>query len=313
MSPMRPNLSVPARSTTLAEFLTESPHAFTRHELVRAWSRRQLDQALTAGFVTKLFTGVYCGTSHATEPRVKGEALNLWQPSGAVTGTHALHLYASRIDPPRHTDYVLPHGQHLDAPAWVRLHQTGPIPVRIFTQGVECVQMPRALLDAWRYAAPSKRRNVLWEALWARACTWRQLQAELRRTARVAGRRDLERVLGWFEDGATTPLEVRAQYETFADARFRKFEWQVELSLPTRRATPDMLHRRSMVVVELEGDNYHSTREARDADRERRTDLAAAGYTVVCFGWRDVFDRPQWCRERLLDVVTSKLARSASG
>lgn len=176
--------------------------------------------------------------------------------------------------------------------------------------GVACTLPAQALLDAWRYSKPEDRRNLLWEALWARVCTWRQLQVEVERTSRVAGRRDLTRVLSWFEGGATTPLEVKAQYETFADARFRDFEWQVELSLPTRVATPDMLHRATKVAVELDGDTYHSTRAARDADRERRTDLAAAGYTVVGFGWRDVFDRPRWCRERLLATVAACAARS---
>lgn len=310
---MRPNLSASALSLTLTEFLTENPHAFTRHELVRAWSRRQLDQALATGIVTRLLTGVYCASSHAARPRVAGEALNLWQPIGAVTGALALHLYAPRLAPPPRADYVLPHGRHLDAPGWVRLHQTGPTHARIFAQSVACVEMPRALLDAWRYAAPGDRRNLLWEALWARVCTWRQLVRELERTTRVAGRRDLERVLSWFEGGATTPLEVRAQYETFADARFRDFTWQVDLRVGSRRYTVDMFHRPARLVVELDGDAHHSTRQVRDDDRERQTNLTAAGYIVVRFGWRDVFDRPAWCRKRLLQVLDYQQGRSARG
>jgi very-short-patch-repair endonuclease len=71
-----------------------------------------------------------------------------------------------------------------------------------------------------------------------------------------------------------------------------------------------MLHRRAAVVVELDGDRYHSTRQARDNDRERQTDLAAAGFMVIRFGWRDVADRPAWCRERLLRSVNARLARA---
>ncbi|WP_159448725.1 endonuclease domain-containing protein [Demequina sp. NBRC 110053] len=178
----------------------------------------------------------------------------------------------------------------------------------ILAGGVPSVEMPRALLDAWRYAPAAERRNVLWEALWARVCTWRQLWRELERTPQVAGRRDLERVLGWFAEGATTPLEVRARHEVFADARFREFEWQVPVALPHRRATVDMLHRCAMVAVELDGDRYHSTRHARDDDRERQTDLVAAGLVVLRFGWADITQRPEWCRERLLTTVAGRLA-----
>ncbi|WP_156162288.1 DUF559 domain-containing protein [Demequina iriomotensis] len=297
----------PPPPATLAGFLASSPHAYPRDQLVRRWSRRQLDNATRDRLVVRLLTGVYCGAAYARDLVVRAEALHLWQPRGVVTGATALHLYDRSLPAPDRIDLVVPHGQRLAVPAWVRLHQCGPSRSTIDASGVASVPMPRALLDAWRHAPQIDRRDVLWEPLWRRVCTWRQLRGELERTARVAGRRDLERVLGWFAEGATTPLEVRARHETFAGARFRDFEWQVPLVLPSRRAVPDMLHRRAKVAVELDGDRYHSTREARNADRERRTDLAAAGYAVVGFGWTDVTERPAWCRERLLAVVASRL------
>lgn len=305
---MRPLPDPVSPRMSISDYLAANPHAYTRAELVRHWSRRQLDNGLGGRGLARLLTGVYCGAAHTKDPIVRGEALGLWQPRGAVTGLCALNLYSPSLPVADRFDFVVPHGQRLDVPPWVRLRQTGPIRWTILASGVSSVPMPRALLDAWRYSAPPERRNVLWEALWARVCTWREVACELERAPRVAGRRDLERVLGWFAEGATTPLEVRAKHETFADPRFREFEWQVTLTLPTRRAAPDMLHRRAKVVVELDGDRYHSTRAARDADRERRTDLVAAGYAVVGFGWNDITLRPAWCRERLLTVVAGRLS-----
>lgn len=295
----------------LAAFLEHSPHAYARHELTGAWSRRQLDAALRSGSATRLLTGVYCGTTHAGSQMVRAEALVLWQPAAALTGTAALHLYAPHLPAPGRSDFVVPLGHRVSAPPWARAHQTAPRRGFVLAQGVRCVEMPRALLDAWRFAPPRDRRTLLWEALWAKVCTWRQLARELERAPRVAGRRDLERVLAWFAEGATSPLEVRAKHETFADARFREFEWQAPLSLSTRRVRPDLLHRRAMVAIELDGDRYHSTREARDADRERRTDLTAAGYAVLGFGWRDIVDRPAWCRERVLTTVAGRIQHPA--
>ncbi|WP_062132144.1 endonuclease domain-containing protein [Demequina aestuarii] len=176
-------------------------------------------------------------------------------------------------------------------------------------QGVSCTVPERALLDAWRYAAPADRRNLLYEALWARVCTWQALARESARSPRVAGRRDLDRVLRWFKEGATSPLEVRAKHETFADARFRDFEWQADLRLASRRATVDMLHRAAKVVVELDGDLYHSAREARDHDRDRQNDLAEAGYLTVRLGWDDIVRRPERSRQRVLAVVAGRLSR----
>ncbi len=293
----------------LADYLRDNAHAFTRAQLLAGWSRHQLDASLSIRTVVRLLPDVYASADHVHNAVVMGDALNLWAPRGLVTGRLALHLYSSELAPPITAHLVVPNGDRMDAPPWVRVHQTGPLGQSCAPQSVRCTTPERALLDAWRHAAPRDRRDLLYAALWARVCTWRQLRREAARAPRVAGRRDLERVLGWFAGGATSPLEVRAQHETFADARFRDFEWQVDLRLGSRRATADMLHRRAMLVVELDGERYHSSRKDQIDDRNRDVDLAAAGYLTVRLGWDDVVRRPQWCRERLLSIMAARLER----
>jgi very-short-patch-repair endonuclease len=293
----------------LADYLRHNAHAFTRAQLLAGWSRHQLDASLSIRTVVRLLPDVYASADHVHHAVVMGHALNLWAPRGLVTGRLALHLYSSELPPPVTADLVVPNGDRMDAPPWIRVQQTGPLGQSCAPQAVRCTTPERALLDAWRFATPEDRRNLLYEALWARVCTWRQLRREAARAPRVAGRRDLERVLGWFAGGATSPLEVRAQHDTFADARFRDFEWQVDLRLGSRRATADMLHRGAKLVVELDGERYHSSRKDRNDDRNRDVDLAAAGYLTVRLGWDDVVRRPQWCRERLLAVLASRLER----
>ncbi|WP_160297603.1 endonuclease domain-containing protein [Demequina salsinemoris] len=224
----------------------------------------------------------------------------------------ALHLRNAALPRPVTADLTSDKGDPLHPPPRVRVHQRGVPRTSSSFRGVDCVTTERALLDAWRFAAPDERHAVLWEALWARVCTWRQLKRELDRAQRVAGRRDLDRLLGWFAAGATSPLEARAKHEVFTGAQFREFEWQVELVLPTRRPQVDMLRRPAGVIVELDGDAYHSTRAARDEDRNRQTDLVAAGFVVVRFGWRDIVDRPAWCRETVRTVVAGRLAAASS-
>ncbi len=82
----------------------------------------------------------------------------------------------------------------------------------------------------------------------------------------------------------------------------------MKLRVGSRRAYADMLHRGAMLVVELDGERYHGPRKAQQLDRTRDTDLAAAGYLTVRFGWDDVVYRPAWCRERLLAVVAARLS-----
>jgi len=241
-----------------------------------------------------------------------GEAANLWVPSGLVTGALALHLYSPSLPAPGVIDLVVPPGLHMRAPTWVRAHQTH-LP-RSFgaAQGVRCVVAERALLDAWRFAAAPYRTPTLYEALWARTCSWRQLAAELRRTSRVPARRELEHTLAWFAKGSTSPLEVRARRDVLAGRRFAEFEWQASLTVGSRMAVADMLHRAAKVVVELDGAHHHQRASTWHADRARDVDLAAAGYITVRFGWDDIVRRPDWCQARLVEVVVSRIARPVS-
>ncbi|WNM23807.1 endonuclease domain-containing protein [Demequina capsici] len=305
---MRPFLALSPPAASLSDLLGRSAHAFTRDEVLARWPRSELDRCLAGGTATRILPGVYCAPAHRNGRLVLGESLNLWVPRGLVTGELALSLYSEALPVPETADLVVPYGSRVRNPTWVRVMQRAPVAVESGPRGVRCVIAARAAVDAWSNAAPRERRELLYLALWNRACTWRQVRRELARTPRIRGRHDLERVLGWFAEGATSPLEVRAKHEVFTGTRFAELEWQVDLRLPTRKPTVDILHRRARVIVELDGDTYHSTRKARDEDRNRQTDLIAAGFVVIRFGWRDIVDRPEWCRERVLTVVAQRLS-----
>jgi very-short-patch-repair endonuclease len=55
----------------------------------------------------------------------------------------------------------------------------------------------------------------------------------------------------------------------------------------------DFLWRRSGLIVETDGYRYHSGRAAFEHDHRRQARLAAAGYEVLRFTWRQVLDDPQ--------------------
>ncbi|MFW2513187.1 endonuclease domain-containing protein [Demequina sp. SO4-13] len=306
---MRPIPGLVQLGDGLQAFLAANAHAFSRADILEHWTRTSLEHEVADGNASRILPGVYCGAVHQASALVRGEALNLWHPAGLVTGPLALRLYSDALPTPRLADIRVIDGFRPRVPAWVRCRQGRPMRAHSLPHGVACTAPERALLDAWRFSPSGDRRNLLYEALWARVCTWQGLARELDRSPRVSGRRDLERVLGWFAEGATTPLEVRAKHETFADARFREFEWQVELRLGPRRPAVDMLHRAAMVVVELDGDRYHSTRQARNDDRDRQNDLTTAGYVTIRLGWEDVARHPERSRQRVLTVVAGRLAR----
>lgn len=306
---MRPLPGVPREpDVPLSTFLDTYPHAFTRDELLAHWSRHHLDVTLADASVSRILPGVYASPLHQRHLRVIAEAASLWAPRALVTGALALHLYNRELPGPELVDLATANGDTLHPPSWIHAHQAGRPREYGLPHGVPCTLSARAVLDAWRYSPAHQRPDVLWNALWTRVCTWRQLASEVQRWPRIACRRDLERMLGWFAEGATSPLEVRAKHETFVGATFREFEWQAEIMLTNRTVHVDMLHRQAKLVVELDGDTYHSTRADRQADRDRQNAIVASGFTVLRFGWRDIVDRPQWCRDQVRGAMRHHLA-----
>ncbi len=319
---LTPAPSNPLRASRerLSEYLATSGQALTRADVLAGWTRAQLERALRDKSVVRLLPGVYCGAGHVRSTKTLGEALNLWAPRGLVSGELALRLYAPTLPAPTTANLaprdatfatvVVPAGDKLRAPGWVRVIQTAPVRPAI-AQGVRCVTPARAVLDAWGAAPAARRRDVVYGALWERVCTWRELRRALDRAPRVRGRRELERLLGWFALGATSPLEVRARRDVFAGPRFAELEWQVVLRARSRRVRVDALHRAAKVAVELDGARYHAGAAALAADRTRDVELAAAGYVTVRFGWNDVVEKPRWCRRRVLTIIEGRLERPA--
>ena len=302
MTPVIPN-SPPA----VADFLAQQRLALTSREIITVWGRSHLRTALRRGRVTAVLPHVHVATSLRSEPDVVGRALSAWQPHGLVTGQLALHLYA----PGRLTgvgdraDIVVATNHHLRSPAWLRVHQTGRPQGSSAPLGIPCTLPERAVLDAWRYAPARDRTNLFYEALWLRVCHWSQVRREAENTVRVPQRGLLYRLLDEFAAGATSPLEVRARREVFQGRAFADFERQAPLRLGKRTIRVDMLHRRARVVVELDGERYHSSADAMAADDGRALALASAGYVVIRFGWKDIVGRPQWVRRQVLAVIAA--------
>jgi hypothetical protein len=62
------------------------------------------------------------------------------------------------------------------------------------------------------------------------------------------------------------------------------------------------------LIVELAGHATHSSRAARQADEQRRTELTLQGKRVITFTHEDVRDRPTWVADQLVIAVRGRRA-----
>jgi len=56
----------------------------------------------------------------------------------------------------------------------------------------------------------------------------------------------------------------------------------------------DVLFEKCKVIAEVDGWEYHGTRDAFENDRRRRNELEAAGYLVLNFTWLQITKNPAW-------------------
>ena len=69
----------------------------------------------------------------------------------------------------------------------------------------------------------------------------------------------------------------------------------------------DVLFEKLKVIAEVDGWEYHGTRDAFENDRRRRNELEAAGYLVLNFTWLQVTRSPDW----VVDCIRRALRRRA--
>lgn len=104
-----------------------------------------------------------------------------------------------------------------------------------------------------------RRRQLLHDS---RDRPWSECERELHRLLRR------NRIRGW-RTNAWTPAGIGGYY-------------------------PDVVFRAARLIVEADGWEFHSSREAFEADRRRRNELVLAGYVVLNFTWRQITEEPDW-------------------
>ncbi|SEJ09628.1 DUF559 domain-containing protein [Demequina mangrovi] len=305
-----------ARAAALDEFLgalSRSGGVVRRDVAIALIGRRGLDRLLRDGRVARLLAGIYVHRGHLDDHEARCRAVVVWARGAAViAGESALHLLDARFPAPRVVAASAPTTHRPFAMPWAEVTLTRMPDRRRMVRRIPVMAPADAVVDAWCRAQTGARAGVLYEALWRGICTTDAIDRAAAARHRVAQRQVLARILRDFRAGATSPTEVMAKRDVFRGAAFADLEWQVDLDVRGRRRHADALHRAARVVIELDGDAYHSTREQREADRERDADLAHAGWQTVRLGFRDLRDRPRWCRETITGIIAHRLAHAPS-
>jgi very-short-patch-repair endonuclease len=161
----------------------------------------------------------------------------------------------------------------------------------------------RTLLDLAAVVSPDVLRRAVRQAEVDGLARQRELERQLARAPRR--RRGSRRLAAILELGpARTRSELEDRMLALLVAHgFPRPLTNAHVRALTRTVEVDFLFPELRLVLETDGDRYHGTRLAREADAARQADLEAAGYRVVRLNWRQVTAEQEQTVRRLRRIV----------
>lgn len=194
----------------------------------------------------------------------------------------------------------------------VRMHRSTLVPAHHVTvrRGIPTTTISRTIFDLARTVPSAHLERVIEAALRGPSCSITSLYRVFHDLG-GRGRPGSARMRECLEWRGERYVPTESELDLVGRAVLREvveLEHQVEVSDERgyiRRV--DALHRASGLVVEWDGDAFHSTPQQRRLDREQDARLRALGLEVVRFGWTDVRSGDP-VRSRVLQHIAASAA-----
>lgn len=231
-----------------------------------------------------MFKGVYTARGAEHDLEVRARALMLADPTAVVTGRSAWHLWFA--DSPQPGSLTAATSRLRSRSGFRFEHRVVPPPlivmrdeIRMTTRALAAVELSTedsAFLDS--ALRGGVRLADLWEAY--------------RLTPQRPGNVERRRLLIESRDRPWSPAERRAHI-ALRSARIKG--WKTNLGVRLRSgglAYLDIAFRKLRLAIEIDGWEFHSTRQAFARDRERDRQLDLLGWRVIRFTALEVIDHP---------------------
>ncbi len=286
------------------------PHArpFSYAQLCAIASRHGIDQAIRRGEIVRVLPGFYASSVHADSWAVRARAAIVWAgPRALLAGASALFAWEVTDAAPARVNLVLPHGAHRRPPRWLQVSTVTYALPRAWWQGDVPVVLPEfAVAQAYGRARPDDRAEIVYQAFRSRSVSAESMARALDTMPRVRARASLVARVEYAAEGVESFLEERALRHVFTGPAFQHLLRQHRVVAGGKRFRVDLYDPETSTAFELDGAASHGTLERRQSDVARDALLAGVGILTVRFTYRDVRDRPRWCRDVALSVMAQR-------
>lgn len=287
--------------------VTAEVRSFSRAELEAATSATTLRSAVRRGLVMRVFDGIFIAGEHADAFAARAHAAVRWAGSAAVLGGEAaLFLWGGLESPPDVIQVLVPRGTGRKTPPWIRLTHTSYAFATAEWQGVKIATAPFALMQGYGHMPARDRDNAVYRTVATKVATTAMLIEAAASVPRIRGRRALEATLAAAHRGAESYLERHGATTAFNCSALVGLIQQHRIRVGSDRYRCDFYDPESRTAIELDGSAFHQDPHARERDIRRDARLASVGIQTIRFGYRDMTERPAWCREQVIQAIESR-------
>ena len=184
----------------------------------------------------------------------------------------------------------------------LRIHRTGQLSAEDIRhlRGLPVTAPWRTLIDLADCASDRELERATHEAITRRLLDARRLRMELGRYRGRRGIGRLEALLKSDEPSAITSSEAEERFLALVRAAGLPAP---EVNVRIHGYEVDFFWREQGLVVEIDGFQFHSSREAFERDRRRDADLQSRGLRVLRVTWRRMVDAPYATLTHLVRVL----------
>jgi very-short-patch-repair endonuclease len=266
-------------------------------------SRRAVARRLDVGTLQRLWRGVYLVGPGRPDAAALAMAAVLTCGDAVVSHRWAAGRWRFLDHVSLPVDVTVVRGSHRGRRE-VRVHRTILLDSRDFTtlDGIPITAPARTLLDLAAVTGPNVTERAVAEAMVLKRVNERHLREVIARSGRHPGAAALSAALTQCPDLTRSeaermlrrPLKRAGLPDPRANQRVHGYE--VDFSFPG-----------SPVIIEVDGLGPHGTPRAFERDRRKRSVLAAKGYRVLVFTYRQLTEEPHW----VVAQVAEALAQSS--
>ncbi|PKQ25341.1 MAG: hypothetical protein CVT64_10075 [Actinobacteria bacterium HGW-Actinobacteria-4] len=291
----------------LAALAAREARSFSFAELAAASSPRSARTAISRGLVVRTLPDRYVAREHESSFAARIHAAALWLPEPSlVRGESAIFVWGLLDAPPKLCRLSVPRGTSKSVPAWLQLTNTNVVAPVAHWRGLKVSTLPWAIAQGFGTLPHGQRAGVVYRTIASGLTTPAAIIDVMHQLPRVPQRRELLRTLDAAAQGAESYLEERSFRTVFNTAEFAGLLRQHRVTCGERRYRLDLYDEKTRTAIELDGAAFHSGVDYRERDVRRDAELARIGILTLRLTYRDIMDRPGWCRETVREALRER-------